>query len=152
MSGKRKVEARRWFQQAYFDLKGTRWNIQGEFYDTACFLAQQAGEKALKSLLYFQGARRTALLTHSLVEMIQEGGKKVPRLTDLLDQARELDLHYIPSRYPNGIPSGYPHQFYGKRVADQALLAAEKIFSAIRDHFQAAGEPEVFQLDEQENN
>jgi hypothetical protein len=70
MPGKRKFEAKRWFQQAYFDLKAIRWNIQGGFFDTGCFLAQQAAEKALKSLLYFQGARRTALLTHSLVEMV----------------------------------------------------------------------------------
>jgi len=128
MTGKRKIEAKRWFQQAHYDLKATPWNSQGGFYDTACFLSQQAGENALKSLLYFLGARRTALLTHSLVEMVREGGKKVSQLTDLWDQARELDLHYIPSRYPNGIPSGYPHQFYGMKVAEQALIAAEKIF------------------------
>lgn len=100
MTGKRKSEAKRWFQQAFYDLQAARWNIQGRFYDTACFLAQQAGEKALKSLLYYEGARRTALLTHSLVEMIREGEKKVKALSRLLDQARELDLHYIPSHYP----------------------------------------------------
>ncbi len=81
-------------------------------YTTACFLAQQASEKALKSLLYYLGARRAALLTHSLVEMVQEGSKKVSSLLALLENAQELDLHYIPSRYPNGLPSGYPHQFY----------------------------------------
>ena len=121
MTGKRKNEAKRWFHQAFYDLKAIRWNIQGGFYDTACFLAQQTGEKALKSLLYFQGARRTALLTHSLVEMVQEGTKKIEGLNNLLDEARELDLHYILSRYPNGIPSGYPHQFSGRKVPDQAL-------------------------------
>ena len=152
MTGKRKIEAKRWFQQAHYDLKATRWNIQGGFYDTACFLSQQAGEKALKSLLYFLGARRTALLTHSLVEMVREGGKKVSQLTDLWDQARELDLHYIPSRYPNGIPSGYPHEFYGMKVAEQALIAAEKIFSTVRDHFQAAGESEIFLVHDEEKN
>jgi len=26
---------------------------------------------------------------------------------------RRLDLHYISSRYPNGLPAGYPHAFYG---------------------------------------
>ena len=66
MTSKRKVEATRWWQQAVYDLQAMRWNIQGGFYSTACFLAQQAGEKALKSLLYSLGARRTALLTHSL--------------------------------------------------------------------------------------
>ncbi|MBI5411223.1 MAG: HEPN domain-containing protein [Nitrospirae bacterium] len=74
MAGQRKSEARRWFQQAAYDLKAARWNIEGGFYDTACFLAQQAGEKALKSLLYYLGTRRTALLTHSLVEMVREIG------------------------------------------------------------------------------
>jgi HEPN domain-containing protein len=149
MKMRRNVEAQRWFQQAFYDLKATRWNIRGGFYDTACFLAQQAGEKALKSLLYYQGSRRTALLTHSLVEMIREAGRKVSKIKSLLDQARELDLHYIPSRYPNGIPSGYPHEFYTKKVAEQSLTAAEKIFSTIQDYFQAAGEREIFQTEEE---
>ena len=152
MKTRRKVEAHRWFQQAFYDLKATRWNIQGGFYDPACFLAQQAGEKALKSLLYYQGSRRIALLTHSLVEMIREAGRKVSKVKSLLDQARELDLHYIPSRYPNGIPSGYPHQFYTKKVAEQALTAAEKIFSSIQNYYQAAGETEIFQIDEEYNS
>ena len=145
MTTRRKIEAHRWFQQAVYDLKASRWNIQGEFYDTACFLAQQAGEKALKSLLYYQGARRAVLLTHSLVEMVREAGKKTTQAKELLDQARELDLHYIPSRYPNGIPSGYPHQFYSKKVADQAFAAAEKIFSTVQDYFLSAGEKEILQ-------
>jgi HEPN domain-containing protein len=60
MAGKRKAEAERWFKQAGYDLKAARWNIEGEFHDTACFLAQQAAEKALKSLLYYLGAKRAA--------------------------------------------------------------------------------------------
>ena len=75
MSGKRKTEAKRWFQQAYYDLLAARWNIKGGFYDKAWFLAQQAAEKALKSFLYYEGARRTAFLTHSFVEMVLEGKK-----------------------------------------------------------------------------
>jgi HEPN domain-containing protein len=150
MTGKRKVEAKRWFQQALYDLKATRWNIDGGFHNTACFLAQQAGEKALKSLLYYLGARRAALLTHSLVEMIQEAGKRVSALRDRAEQARDLDLHYISSRYPNGLPSGYPHQFYDKKVAEKAMASAEKIFSTIRDFYQAQGEKDILQVDEEE--
>jgi HEPN domain-containing protein len=58
MTGKRKPEAKRWFQQAYYDLKATRWNIEGGFYVTACFLAQPSAEKALKSILYFTGSSK----------------------------------------------------------------------------------------------
>jgi HEPN domain-containing protein len=145
MTGKRKHEAKRWFQQAGYDLQASRWNIKGGFYNTACFLAQQAGEKALKSFLYYQGARRTALFTHSLVEMVLEGKKQFRKLEGLLDQARELDLHYIPSRYPNGIPSGYPHQFYGKKVAEQASASAENIVATIQDFYTAKGEKEILE-------
>ena len=124
MTSKRKVEATRWWQQAVYDLQAVRWNIQGGFHATACFLAQQASEKALKSLLYYLGARRTALLTHSLVEMVQEGSTRVSLLVALLENARELDLHDIPSRYPNGLPSGYPHQFYSQTMTEQALTTS----------------------------
>jgi HEPN domain-containing protein len=80
--------------------------------------------------------------------MIREGEKKVKALSRLLDQARELDLHYIPSRYPNGLPSGYPHQFYGKKVAQEAVIAAEKIFSSVRNFYQSQKEKEILQVDE----
>ncbi len=108
---------------------------EGGFHDTACFLAQQAADKALKSLLYYLGARRTALLTHSLVEMVEEVQRKVVGVAALLQEARQLDLHYIPSRYPNGLPSGYPHQFYGKEMAQHAAAAAEKILGFVADYY-----------------
>ncbi len=143
MIGKRKTEAARWLHQAVYDLKGARWNIEGGFHDTACFLAQQAGEKALKSLLYYLGSRKTALLTHSLVEMIKVAGKKVETLKGSLEEARELDLHYIPSRYPNGLPSGYPHQFYGKETAEKAVKAADKILTSVIDRYRSSGETDI---------
>ena len=147
MTSKRKAEATRWWQQAVYALQAVRWHIQGGFYATACCLAQPAGEKALKSLLYSLGARRTALLTNALVEMVQEGSKRVSPLVALLDNARELDLHYIPSRYPNGLPSGYPHQFYSQTMAEQALRAAETISTAIEVYYRAQGESSILTPD-----
>jgi HEPN domain-containing protein len=143
MAGKRRAEATRWFQQALHDLRAVRWNIDGEFHSTACFLAQQAAEKALKSLLYYLGSRRTALMTHSLVEMLGVAGKAVPDLAPLLVMARELDLHYIPSRYPNGLPGGFPHQFYSQEVAERALASASDIISAVRAFYQAHAETDI---------
>jgi HEPN domain-containing protein len=148
MAGKPQAEARRWYQQATFDLKAVAWNIRGGFHDTACFLARQAGEKALKSLLYYQGARREALLSHSLMEMVQEAAKTLDTVSSLREPARELDLHYIPSRYPNGLPAGYPHRFYDEQTADRALDAAGRIVGAVRDHFQARSETGILASDE----
>jgi HEPN domain-containing protein len=143
MAAGRTAEAKRWFQQAVADLEAARWNIEGGFYSTAAFLAQQGAEKALKSLLYQLGARRSALLTHSLVEMVQEARGRVEALGGLVEEARELDLHYIPSRYPNGLPSGYPHQFYGRETAERAVRDAAAILDAVTRYYRSQGASEI---------
>lgn len=143
MVGKRKIEAHRWLKQAEFDLQAARWNIQGGFYDTACFLAQQSGEKALKSLLYYLGMRKTAILTHSLIELLRAGEKQLPTLTTLTGEARQLDLHYVPSRNPNALPSGYPHMFYDKGWADQAVHAAPEILKLVQEFYRDRRESDI---------
>jgi HEPN domain-containing protein len=144
MAGKRKAEAERWFKQAGYDLKAASWNIQGGFHDTACFLAQQAAEKALKSLLYYLGARRTALLTHSLVSLVQEAGQEVASIAALGEEARELDLHYIPSRYPDSLPASYPHQVYTRKIAETAVANALAIVTAVRTYYLDHGEADFY--------
>lgn len=82
-------------------------------------------------------------MTHSLAVMIQEAAKVVEALTSLLNEARELDLHYIPFRYPNGLPSGIPHQFYGRDTAERAVAAAQKIVTAIETYYRDSGEEQL---------
>ncbi len=108
----RQEEARRWMLQAKFDLKAAEWNLEGGFFNTVCFLAQQSAEKALKSALYYSGASRTKLMTHSTVQLLAETGAFIQSAEGLMDDARELDLHYIPARYPNGA---------SRRVSSQLL-------------------------------
>ncbi|MBW1959556.1 MAG: HEPN domain-containing protein [Deltaproteobacteria bacterium] len=147
MKPKKISETRRWFQQAFYDLKAAKWNLQGGFHNTVCFLAQQSSEKALKSLLFYLGLRRKAFFTHSIVEMIQEGQQKAPFLSELATDARELDLHYIPARYPNGLPSGYPHQFYDEKTAKRAIRSAEKIVFRVRKFYEDHEEQEIIGID-----
>jgi HEPN domain-containing protein len=45
----------------------------------------------------------------------------------LLALARELDRHYIPSRYPNALPSGTLHEAYDEETSTRAIKAAEEI-------------------------
>ncbi|RMH59452.1 MAG: HEPN domain-containing protein [Candidatus Hydrogenedentota bacterium] len=40
---------------------------------------------------------------------------------------KKLDRFYIPTRYPNGLPEGTPHQNYTREDADFALRLAEEI-------------------------
>ncbi len=65
--------------------------------------------------------------------MIQEGRKKILVLMDLITDGCDLDLHDIPARYPNGLPDGYPYQFYDQKVAKRALKSAEAIVDRVKD-------------------
>ena len=140
MPGKGRTEAGRWFHQARHDLRAAAWNLEGGFHNTVCFLAQQSAEKALKSLLYYVGSRKQALMTHSLVGMVSDQADAIEGLSDLLEEARTLDMHYIPSRYPNGLPDGIPHRFYSAKLAKEALACAQKIQDFAAGFYEARGE------------
>ena len=52
---------------------------------------------------------------------------------DLIDKAKELDRHYIPTRYPNFHPEGAPLDYYTKEDAERAVNYAEEIIKFCRD-------------------
>lgn len=119
---------------------GARWTLEGDFNDTVCFLSQQAAKKALKSVLYYDGARRQALTSHSLFDMLQRLGNSLQVTDELMEAGRSLDLHYIASRYPNGLPAGAPHAFYGKTTAEKALGDADLLFAVVSAYYADKGE------------
>jgi len=54
----------------------------------------------------------------------------VPR--EILDSARELERHYIPSRYPDTYPAGAPFEYYRDKDAEEAISCAEKILEFVQ--------------------
>jgi HEPN domain-containing protein len=99
-------EGYRWLEQAQVDLQWAR-HLQAEgAYYLVCFLAQQLAEKALKAFLYAQGEE--LVIGHSVRQLCQRAAAYVPPLLDALDDWSILDSYDIPTRYPNGLPAGYP--------------------------------------------
>jgi HEPN domain-containing protein len=48
----------------------------------------------------------------------------------LLDAARELDLLYVPTRYPNGLASGTPSQAFSAAQSTRAFDLAARLIDA----------------------
>jgi HEPN domain-containing protein len=128
-----------WIDEAEGDLEHAVSDVEGGFYNWACFSAQQSAEKAVKAVFQKMGAEAWG---HSVADLLKELSRtqKIPptpllqrggtyQVSDeLLDEALELDKAYIPTRYPNAHPSGSPRTRYTKREAERLIEYAERIF------------------------
>ena len=129
-------EARRWFLQALRDLKAARDSRSSGNYEWAAFQAQQAAEKALKALLYAHGESAWG---HSVLELLSELKRHYNDVDMLMSGARELDRHYIPSRYPNVYESGYPGEYYDDETASRTIRYSEAIIGWVQKKLNTLG-------------
>ena len=113
-----------WMRQARLDLEHARLAAREGHLEWAVFAAQQAAEKACKALHMSLGGDAWG---HDLTALLGAlpVGRQAP--DDLVDRAKALDKHYIPSRYPNGFDQGTPRDHYTEREAEAAIADAETI-------------------------
>jgi len=119
-----------WLAQAERDLSRAGIDIQHEYWEWACFTAQQAAEKAVKALLMSRGYTAWG---HAITPMMRSL-EEVAVPAELVEYAQLLDAHYIPTRYPNGFAEGKPADYYNRAKAEEAVDAAAKIIRFCRDH------------------
>ncbi len=123
------ADGARWIAQATDDLETARLLLANERHAVACFLAQQAAEKALKGLLYAAGA--DAVLGHSVAALCVEVAAVHPELTPRCPEWSSLDQHYIPTRYPDALPGGIPSDVYTAAQATAATDLAGELLAAV---------------------
>jgi len=116
--------SRDWLEQALNDLRHARRDMEDEFYDWACFSAQQAAEKAVKAVFQAIGAEAWG---HSVAGLLEELEEKFNIPKALIDKALELDKVYIPARYPNAHPRGSPFKLYTRIEAERMISYAGDI-------------------------
>jgi HEPN domain-containing protein len=117
-----------WLRRAEADIAHARSAMENNDFEWSCFAAQQGAEKALKALFYQLHGDPWG---HSLLSLMQGLPEPVrPFVTQaLLDSAKALDKHYIPTRYPNGFAQGAPVDYYTKRDAQESLEHAISILT-----------------------
>ena len=121
----------KWLKQAEADLKAAKDSLKDGNYEWGCFQSQQSGEKALKACLYEKGY--TSVITHSLKELVKECLKFETSFNVLSKDARNLDMFYIPTRYPNGLGGDLaPTEFYEREDAEKCISSAELILNTVK--------------------
>jgi len=119
-----------WMRQAKRDLQQAGILLESDGYEWCCFVAQQSAEKALKAVFQKLGANAWGYSVNLLLSSLPDS---VRPAVDLVDKAKELDKHYIASRYPNSYPSGAPFQYYTRLEAERSIQYAKEIISFCED-------------------
>ncbi|MBI4288150.1 MAG: HEPN domain-containing protein [Chloroflexi bacterium] len=118
-----------WIRQAERDIEHARRSIEAKDYEWACFAAHQAAEKAVKAVYQKIGAEAWG---HSITVLLTElPGKR--KSTTLLDASKELDRHYIGTRYPDFHSTGAPGDYYTRKDAERAVGNAQRVIDYCKD-------------------
>ncbi|XP_065181452.1 sacsin-like [Sycon ciliatum] len=130
-----RVDARRYLKQAESDVILVQEQILSNMPKNnalACFVAQQAVEKALKAALYVAECGLTEenrslndVLTLAL-HLRQTAGCE-----GLLEHAKVVSPYYIPTRYPDAAHAQCPCENFSADDAQRALQAAEQTVAIV---------------------
>ncbi|HON90939.1 MAG TPA: HEPN domain-containing protein [Sedimentisphaerales bacterium] len=113
-----------WLNQSQRDLNHAVDAAEHGHFEWACFSSQQGAEKAVKAVyLHLHGEG----WGHSVLKLLRGLADQADIPESLLDAARALDRHYIPTRYPNGFDQGSPGDYYTQKEAGEAIEHAREI-------------------------
>ena len=114
-----KKEGLRWLQQSQKDLNDAEFNQEGNRFNIACFLGQQAAEKAIKGYLYFRGSED--VWGNSLIDLCEDAKIFDMFFDTVKSEARQLDKYYYITRYPEFLPSGPSYDAFQIEDSERAI-------------------------------
>ncbi len=108
----------RWIAMSQDTLKSAENDLKNDFFNWACFKAQQAAEFSIKALIYGIGYRRGG---HSITALLKSLSDAIDIPERIFDLARSLDKLYIPTRYPDAWSEGSPKDYYSYSECEEAI-------------------------------
>ncbi|MHA1428326.1 MAG: HEPN domain-containing protein [Candidatus Helarchaeota archaeon] len=94
---------------------------------------------AKRDLLMAQTLYKISVKTHSCVQILKILKRNGIDGSKIISCARKLDIHYIPSRYPNGL-GGEPETFYDKKISSELLECATEILDFVEAQINVGSE------------
>ena len=128
------TESARWLRQARQDLEDADFTREGGRFNLACFLGQQAAEKAVKGYLYYRGAEN--IWGHSLIDLCEDA-KLFDLFFDVIkSEARQLDKYFEITRYPGYLPGGIPSEAFDRIDADRSIDLAQQVVAFVEERIE----------------
>ncbi len=129
------AESTRWRAQARHDLDDAAFAAQNDRHALACFLAQQAAEKAVAAFLFAKGA--DAVWGHALADLCEDAITLDPSFDLIKSVAILLDKYHTTTRYPTALPGGVPHDAFDATDAARALEIAGDVLGFVEQRLDA---------------
>lgn len=127
------INARKWLKQAKHDLIMAKRNIKIEGYDVSAFLAHQAVEKLLKSLIILN--KNKLPKTH----LIDDIARELNLSNEIIELINDLTIDYTFSRYPD-ISNSVPYEEYDETIARDKINKADIIFKKLKKDYESLEE------------
>jgi HEPN domain-containing protein len=125
------AESNRWLRQAQQDLDDAHFSREGGRFNLACFLGQQAAEKAMKAYLFHR--RVEDIWGHSLVDLCEDAKLFDMMFDTIKSEARQLDKYYEITRYPGFLPSGIPSEAFDDVDADRSIHLSQMVMNFVQE-------------------
>ena len=107
------------------------YNQDGERFNLACFLCQQAAEKAVKAYLYHRGAED--VWGHSLIDLCEDAKIFDMFFDTVKSEARQLDKYFELTRYPGFLPSGTSSEAFDRDDAERAIELSQLVVGFVKE-------------------
>jgi len=129
-------EFSRWIAMAERTLASAVRDMEAGDYNWACFKAHQAGEFAVKAVLYGVGRPTRG---HSVARLLRELSSFVAIDEGAFEDALLLDKFYVPTRYVDAWSEGVPYEYFTKHDAELAIGAARRVIGLAKELWRSLG-------------
>ncbi|MCS7164703.1 MAG: HEPN domain-containing protein [Candidatus Calescibacterium sp.] len=117
-----------WYKQAMRDLDVANLCISNGFYEWACFCYQEATVKVIKAAIKKLGLES---FRHSIFSLLETLNERIHIPEELFEIAKEIDKHYIISRYPGANMLKPPYENYKIEDAQRVKNLSKQIIQFI---------------------
>ncbi len=124
--------ANEWLFFAKQDLQVAHILLHEEIYTQVCFHSQQCVEKSLKAVIAHQGHAPPRI--HAITDLL----KLIPASLAATLPAKiiQLDLLYMPTRYPDTLPGTFPDGLPNQQQAQETLEWAQEVLEKVEQFTQ----------------